>query len=100
MGAEDYSLQQNRDYDKSNRLCLALPLSLEISAESVEKKYVGAANSVLYEFSQIGALLVIVMYESTAALYGWNSVLVTSAILVLGSFLLAVLITEKRGRFS
>jgi len=34
-----------------------LQLGLELSAESVDKKYLGSANSILWEFSQIGFTL-------------------------------------------
>jgi predicted MFS family arabinose efflux permease len=72
-----------------------LPLGLELSAESVEKKYVGAANSVLYEFSQVGALLIIIVYEVTASVYSWRETLTISAILVLVAMLLSLLIKKK-----
>jgi len=71
-----------------------LPLALELSAESVDKKYIGAANSVLWEFSQVGAFILIVIFESVSVVWGWNGTLYVSSALVLFSFLLAILLRE------
>jgi len=72
-----------------------LPLGLELSAESVEKKYLGTANSLLYEFSQIGGLVMIVLYEFVAEAQSWTSTLVLSAVLILICVLTALLIKAK-----
>jgi predicted MFS family arabinose efflux permease len=73
-----------------------LPLGLEISAESVEKKFVGAANAVIYLFSQVGALLLIVLFESAANPWSWSSALIISGVLTLTASFLALLIKEKK----
>lgn len=73
----------------------ALPLSLAISAESVDRKYVGAANSILYEFSQIGALLLIFLFEAMAGAFSWNATIVLSAAMVLASALASLLVKEQ-----
>lgn len=75
-----------------------LPLGLELSAESVAKKYIGAANSILYEFSQIGALLIIILFESAAGLYSWSAALIISAVLVLAATVLSLLLKEKKSQ--
>jgi predicted MFS family arabinose efflux permease len=72
-----------------------LPLGLELSANSVEKKFVGAANSIIYMFSQIGALLLIVMFEVSATSLSWQSTLIISAALTLAAAFLALWIKEK-----
>jgi MFS family permease len=72
-----------------------LPLALELSAESVDKRYVGTANSILWEFSQIGAFILILLYEAVAKLFGWNSVFHLSSLLVLISLILAL--TLRKG---
>lgn len=73
-----------------------LPVGLELSAESVEKKYVGIANSILYEFSQVGALLLIIVFESAATTYNWNFTLIISAILTIIAMLLSLFLKKKR----
>jgi predicted MFS family arabinose efflux permease len=73
----------------------ALPLSLALSAESVDKKYVGAANSILYEFSQIGALLLIFLFEAIAGAFSWNAAIVLSAALIFVSMLASLLVKEQ-----
>lgn len=72
-----------------------LPLALELSAESVEKRYIGTANSILWEFSQIGAFILIILYEVLAGSYGWNSTLILSSILIVLSLLLSSALMEK-----
>jgi predicted MFS family arabinose efflux permease len=74
-----------------------LPLALELSAESVDKKYVGSANSILWEFSQIGAFLLIIIYEETSMALGWNGTLYLSSALVFISLLLSVFLKERQG---
>jgi len=72
-----------------------LPLSLALSAESVDKKYIGAANSILYEFSQIGALLLIFIFEAIAGAFSWNAAIVLSAALIFVSMLASLLVKEQ-----
>ena len=72
-----------------------LPLALELSAESVDKKYVGSANSILWEFSQVGAFILIIVYEVVSGVFGWNSVLYLSSILVLASMFLSTQLKEE-----
>ena len=72
-----------------------LPLGLELSAESVKKKYVGIANSILYEFSQVGALLLIILFESAAGIYNWRFALIISAILTVVAMLLSLFLKKK-----
>jgi predicted MFS family arabinose efflux permease len=74
---------------------VTLPLSLELSAESVEKKYLGIANSILYEFSQIGSLLLIIVFELAAGIYSWQAALVISSILTVVAVLLSMFLKKK-----
>jgi predicted MFS family arabinose efflux permease len=60
-----------------------LPLGLELSTVSVEKKYLGSANALLWEFSQIGCLLLIVFYEFIGNSQSWTLTLIVSALVTL-----------------
>jgi predicted MFS family arabinose efflux permease len=72
-----------------------LPLGLEISAESVEKKYLGSANALLWEFSQIGCLTLIVLYEFLGNSQNWSWTLVFSGMITLVAVPLAFGLKEK-----
>ncbi len=72
-----------------------LPLGLEISAESVEKKYLGSANALLWEFSQIGCLTLIVLYEFLGNSQSWSLTLVFSGVITLVGVPLAFALKEK-----
>jgi predicted MFS family arabinose efflux permease len=72
-----------------------LPLSLGLSAESVEKKYLGSANALLWEFSQIGCLTLIVLYEFLGSNQGWALTLFFSGLITLVSVPVALALTEK-----
>jgi predicted MFS family arabinose efflux permease len=71
-----------------------LPLGLELSAESVEKKFVGAANSVIYMFSQVGALFLIILFELASNTWAWGSALIISGAFTLAATLLMLWIRE------
>lgn len=73
-----------------------LPLALELSAESVEKSYEGTANSALWLLSQIGSLILIVVFEEISKIWMWNITLIFSAIMVLISLIFVYLIKEKK----
>lgn len=60
-----------------------LLLALEMSADSVEKRYMGSANSALWLFSQIGSLILIVAFEETSRNVTWNNALLLSSILLI-----------------
>ena len=72
-----------------------LPLGLEISAESVDKKYLGSANALLWEFSQIGCLALIVLYEFIGLNQGWSMTLLFSGAITLASVPIALCLKEK-----
>jgi predicted MFS family arabinose efflux permease len=72
-----------------------LPLGLEISAESVEKKYLGSANALLWEFSQIGCLTLIVLYEFLGNSQSWSWTLIFSGVITLVGIPLAYALKEK-----
>jgi predicted MFS family arabinose efflux permease len=72
-----------------------LPLGLELSAESVEKKYLGSANALLWEFSQIGCLTLIVLYEFLGNSQNWSLTLVFSGLITLAAVPIAFSIKEK-----
>ncbi len=72
-----------------------LPLGLELSAESVEKKYLGSANALLWEFSQIGCLTLIVLYEFLGNSQNWSLTLLFSGVITLVAVPIAYLIKEK-----
>lgn len=72
-----------------------LPLGLELSAESVEKKYLGSANALVWEFSQIGCLALIVLYEFIGGSQGWVWTLVFSGVITLVSIPVALGLREK-----
>jgi len=60
-----------------------LPLALELSARSLEEKLVGMANSVVWEFSQIGGFVLIIFYQIIAGFSGWGFLFYFSAFLTL-----------------
>ncbi|MCE4606385.1 MAG: MFS transporter [Desulfurococcales archaeon] len=70
------------------------PLSLDLSAVSVGIKYSGAANSVLWEFSQIGSLLLIWIFEVASEAKNWLAIYPLISILVLVMFLLSLGLRE------
>jgi len=72
-----------------------LPLGLEISADSVEKRYLGSANALLWEFSQIGCLALIVLYEYLGNNQNWTYTLVFSAVITLAALPIALALKEK-----
>jgi len=72
-----------------------LPLTLELSAESVDKKYLGSANALLWEFSQIGSIAFIVLYEFIGTGQNWSLTLVFSGLVTLASVPLVFLLKEK-----
>lgn len=57
----------------------ALPLALELSANSVENKYVGSANAALWLLSQIGALALIEAFEAISTSTTWDYTLIFSS---------------------
>jgi predicted MFS family arabinose efflux permease len=66
------------------------PLALDLSASSVGIRYAGAANATLWEFSQVGALLLIFAYSSIGVNYGWGSLFPVSSALVLAMLMLSL----------
>ncbi len=50
----------------------ALPLGLELSARSVSPSAEGAANALVWEFSQIGGSVLIFVFEGVGTTYGWT----------------------------
>lgn len=61
----------------------ALPLALELSARSLEERLAGMANSVVWEFSQIGGFVLIILYQVIAGFSGWGFLFYFSALLTL-----------------
>jgi MFS family permease len=72
-----------------------LPLALEFSSESVDKKYLGSANALLWEFSQIGSIAFIVFYEFIGTGQNWSITLIFSGLITLASLPLVFLLREK-----
>ncbi len=72
-----------------------LPLALEFSSESVDKKYLGSANALLWEFSQIGSIAFIVFYEFVGTGQNWSITLAFSGLITLASLPLVLLLKEK-----
>lgn len=50
----------------------SLPLGLELSARSVSPSSEGAANAVVWEFSQIGGSVLIFVFDGVGLAYGWG----------------------------
>ena len=73
----------------------ALPLGLELSARSVEADAVGVANSIVWEFSQIGGVVLIFIFEGIAASSGWDSLFFVSALLTLAALVLTWFIRAR-----
>lgn len=72
----------------------ALSLALDLSAISVSEKYAGTANSSLWLLSQVGSVVLIVLFESMERATGWNSTLILSAGFLMLSALLTALLRE------
>jgi predicted MFS family arabinose efflux permease len=72
-----------------------LPLALELSAESVDKKYLGSANALLWEFSQIGSIALIILFEFIGTAQNWSITLFFSGLTTLVSVPLVYLLKEK-----
>jgi predicted MFS family arabinose efflux permease len=77
-----------------------LPLGLQLSTESVEKKFLGSANALLWEFSQVGCLVMIVLFEFLGNSQGWAFILVFSALVTLLSVPVAFALEEKKARLT
>lgn len=60
-----------------------LPLALELSARSLEERLAGMANSVVWEFSQVGGFVLIILYQVIAGSSGWGFLFYFSALLTL-----------------
>jgi len=72
-----------------------LPLALEISANSVENKYVGSANAVLWLLSQIGSLVLIIVFEAVSIGMNWDYSLIFSSILLVIALILVYGVRER-----
>ncbi len=72
------------------------PLSLDLSAVSVGVRYSGAANSVLWEFSQIGSLLLIWVFEVIGETKNWISIYPIISLLIIVMLLLALGLKEQK----
>jgi len=70
------------------------PLALELSVESVGKQYAGAANAALWELSQIGSLLLIIVFEDVGKIYGWSSMFPFISILAVVMLLISAMLRE------
>lgn len=73
----------------------ALPLGLELSARSVEGRAAGVANAVVWEFSQVGGLVLILAYEVVSASSGWGLLFFLSSALTLVSLVSALFLRSK-----
>ena len=73
----------------------ALPLGLELSARSLEGKAVGTANAVVWEFSQIGGLVLIFGFQGLAGVLGWGALFLVSSGLTLGGLLVATFLRAQ-----
>ena len=71
------------------------PLSLDLSAISVGIDYSGAANSVLWEFSQVGSIILIWLFEVVGETSGWISVYPLIGFVVLAMLLLSFTLEEQ-----
>ncbi len=72
------------------------PLALDLSAISVGLTYSGAANATLWEFSQIGSLILIWIFEILGTAIGWASIYLSMAIIMAVMFLMALIIKEQK----
>ncbi len=70
------------------------PLALDLSAASVGEAMAGAANAVLWEFSQIGSLALIWAFERASSMAGWAALYPAMAALTLVMLLLALPLGE------
>lgn len=73
----------------------ALPLGLELSARSLEGKAVGTANAVVWEFSQIGGLVLIFGFQGLAGILGWGSLFLVSSVLTLAGLVVALFLRAR-----
>ncbi len=71
------------------------PLALDMSAESVGSLHAGAANSLLWEFSQIGSLVLIALYEYLAMILNWKSIYPFTGVLMLIMLIIAIGLRER-----
>lgn len=70
----------------------SLPLGLELSARSVAPAQAGIANSIVWEFSQVGGFLILLAYPALAGAWGWTALLyVTAGLTALGCGLATLL---------
>lgn len=74
-----------------------LPLGLELSTVSVQKRYLGSANALLWEFSQIGCLSLIVFYEFIGNSQSWTWTLIVSAVITLACIPVTYALKEVKG---
>lgn len=70
----------------------SLPLGLELPARSVGPSQAGIANSIVWEFSQVGGFLILLAYPAVAGAWGWTSLFyITSGLTAIGLGLAALL---------
>jgi predicted MFS family arabinose efflux permease len=72
-----------------------LPIGLELSARAVEPSQAGIANSVCWEFSQVGGFLILLAYPVIAGPWGWTSLFYVSSGLTALGFAIALLLRSR-----
>jgi len=72
-----------------------LPLGLELSARAVEPSQAGIANSICWEFSQVGGFLILLAYPVMAGPWGWTALFYVSSGLTGVAFVIALLLRSR-----
>ena len=72
-----------------------LPLGLELSARAVEPSQAGIANSICWEFSQVGGFLILLAYPVLAVPWGWTALLYVSSALTAAAFAIALFLRSR-----
>lgn len=72
-----------------------LPLGLELSARAVEPSQAGIANSIVWEFSQVGGFLILLAYPVMAGPWGWTALFYVSSGLTALGLAIALLLRSR-----
>jgi predicted MFS family arabinose efflux permease len=70
------------------------PLALDLSAATAGEEKAGAANSALWEFSQVGSLALIALFEAIGLSHGWSLIYPTLALLAAAMLALTLPLRE------
>ncbi len=72
-----------------------LPLGLELAARSVPPSSEGAANALVWEFSQIGGTVLIFVFEGVGQGFGWTPTFFLAAVMVAVMLVLGLATVDK-----